>query len=353
MAESPSTAALALPLRAVNVSSPDGWNFGWCAVDANNRIIGYCMTEAQAKQLVAPFAHADSATAADYEEVLADHRRLVRELDVLLNGEEGAAPQASLCDIVMQVKKQGLRSAELAPYKTVEAMRSDAALGQQCEGLIALKTHFTGEPPYVGNEGVLRALREALDELTRLRAMFAAATDVQGDDEVLKYVTSGNAIPVTRCTVSADLIRQLVARSAEGRRAQWVADLEDLNRRIGDLRVKHGADPNETLDQWIARLAGGTPSVTMVYCGTCNRDMPSGVYCGRCGRMITAPQSATARLEIPAEVFDGHAVFLEACSAAGPDPTLRSHHVSAVLDALARLMRKNAATDSGISKSSG
>jgi hypothetical protein len=49
-------------------------------------------------------------------------------------------------------------------------------------------------------------------------------------------------------------------QSAEGRRAQWVADLEDLNRRIGDLRVKHGADPNETLDQWIARLAGGTQS---------------------------------------------------------------------------------------------
>ncbi len=46
-------------------------------------------------------------TAADYEEVLADHRRLVRELDVLLNGE-GAAPQASLCDIVSQVKSGGL-----------------------------------------------------------------------------------------------------------------------------------------------------------------------------------------------------------------------------------------------------
>lgn len=58
-----------------------------------------------------------------------------------------------------------------------------------------------------------------------------------------------------------------------------------------------------------------------------------------------------SRREIPAEVFDGHAVFLEACSAAGPDPTLRSHHVSAVLDALARLVRKNAATDRTISKS--
>jgi hypothetical protein len=37
-----------------------------------------------------------------YEQVLADHRRLVRELDVLLNGEN-AAPQASLCDIVSQL----------------------------------------------------------------------------------------------------------------------------------------------------------------------------------------------------------------------------------------------------------
>lgn len=42
----------------------------------------------------------------DYEQVLADHRRLVRELDVLLNGEEGAARQASLCDIVSQIRQQ-------------------------------------------------------------------------------------------------------------------------------------------------------------------------------------------------------------------------------------------------------
>jgi hypothetical protein len=41
-----------------------------------------------------------------WEEILADHRRLVRELDVLLNGEEGAAKQASLCDIVAQVRRE-------------------------------------------------------------------------------------------------------------------------------------------------------------------------------------------------------------------------------------------------------
>ncbi|ENQ7654623.1 TPA: hypothetical protein ACRNJV_001762 [Pseudomonas aeruginosa] len=49
-------------------------------------------------------AQAEQPTADDYEEVLADHRRLVRELDVLLNGEEGAAKQASLCDLVAQVR---------------------------------------------------------------------------------------------------------------------------------------------------------------------------------------------------------------------------------------------------------
>ncbi|MFD3263148.1 hypothetical protein [Phenylobacterium ferrooxidans] len=45
----------------------------------------------------------EALTVADYEEVLADHRRLVRELDVLLNGE-GGAERPSLCDIVGQLR---------------------------------------------------------------------------------------------------------------------------------------------------------------------------------------------------------------------------------------------------------
>lgn len=35
-----------------------------------------------------------------------DSNRLVRELDIALNGEAGAAKQAALCDIVGQVKDQ-------------------------------------------------------------------------------------------------------------------------------------------------------------------------------------------------------------------------------------------------------
>ena len=39
----------------------------------------------------------------NWETVDKDHKRLVRELDELLNGKEGMAQQASLCDIVAQV----------------------------------------------------------------------------------------------------------------------------------------------------------------------------------------------------------------------------------------------------------
>jgi hypothetical protein len=46
----------------------------------------------------------------DLERVAADHKRLVRRLDVLLNGINGAAKQASLCDIVAQIESQAFQS---------------------------------------------------------------------------------------------------------------------------------------------------------------------------------------------------------------------------------------------------
>lgn len=46
---------------------------------------------------------------ADIKQSDEDHKRLVRELDQLLNGV-GAAKQASLCDIVSQVRSEGIRS---------------------------------------------------------------------------------------------------------------------------------------------------------------------------------------------------------------------------------------------------
>lgn len=43
---------------------------------------------------------------ADYELAFADHRRLVREIDIIMNGA-GAALQASLCDLVGDIKHLG------------------------------------------------------------------------------------------------------------------------------------------------------------------------------------------------------------------------------------------------------
>ncbi|MEV1408581.1 hypothetical protein ABZQ15_25785, partial [Pseudomonas aeruginosa] len=57
-------------------------------------------------------AQAEQPTAGDYEEVLADHRRLVREMDVLLNGEACAAKQAMLCDLVSQVEAEVRKSGQ-------------------------------------------------------------------------------------------------------------------------------------------------------------------------------------------------------------------------------------------------
>ncbi|WP_395601178.1 hypothetical protein AB4P95_30165 (plasmid) [Pseudomonas sp. A1437] len=59
-------------------------------------------------ELLLEDSHRNRVLAVDLAEkcdtIRADHNRLVRELDVLLNGEAGAADQASLCDIVAQVR---------------------------------------------------------------------------------------------------------------------------------------------------------------------------------------------------------------------------------------------------------
>lgn len=64
----------------------------------------------------------------EYEPVLEDHKRLVREMDVALNGIEGAAKQASLCDIVSQVKSMKRESSDL--IKRVDALAYDCRKGE-------------------------------------------------------------------------------------------------------------------------------------------------------------------------------------------------------------------------------
>lgn len=47
----------------------------------------------------------EALTFEDYEEAFRSHRSLVRDIDVIINGEDGAAKQASLCDLVGQIEE--------------------------------------------------------------------------------------------------------------------------------------------------------------------------------------------------------------------------------------------------------
>ncbi|WP_236209899.1 hypothetical protein, partial [Pseudomonas tohonis] len=61
------------------------------------------MTVAQYERIAAALELKLCTSDYAYDSSMYEVKRLVRELDVLLNGEEGAAEQASLCDLVGQV----------------------------------------------------------------------------------------------------------------------------------------------------------------------------------------------------------------------------------------------------------
>lgn len=69
----------------------------------------------------------EALTVADYEEVLADHRRLVKELDRLLNGE-GGAERPSLCDVVGQLRDSSFALADLRTHVVVPKEPTEAML---------------------------------------------------------------------------------------------------------------------------------------------------------------------------------------------------------------------------------
>ena len=75
----------------------DGWHGH---LHKNPKVVSWL-----SKQTIPAVAVADELTVQDYKEVIEDNKRLVRELDFLLNGEN-AAKQASLCDIVSQLKNK-------------------------------------------------------------------------------------------------------------------------------------------------------------------------------------------------------------------------------------------------------
>lgn len=61
----------------------------------------------------------------------------------------------------------------------IEALeRLDREAAKYVESPICMRTNFTGDPPYVGWEGLGLALNEALDERDRLRSIAAGVLNI-------------------------------------------------------------------------------------------------------------------------------------------------------------------------------
>lgn len=73
-------------------------------------------------------------TAADYEEALRSHREHARRLDVIWNGEEGAAKRPALIDVIAQIANElpALRAENEALKQALSAERDEVELKQAC-----------------------------------------------------------------------------------------------------------------------------------------------------------------------------------------------------------------------------
>lgn len=129
-------------------------------------------------------------------------------------GHRGGGPMVSWTDLgeflaTIDALTQE-RDATRARIELLERMNREA--GTHVEAVIAMRTDFSGEPPYVGWKGLGLALNEALDERDRLRterdAARAEAAVVQRHARITKKMGS----PEYRRGYTQAFTRHLLAR---------------------------------------------------------------------------------------------------------------------------------------------
>lgn len=97
------------------------------------------------------------------------------QLDVEILTEENKKLREEVEALRHDIERHQKIAAELATEneklreKEERFQKLDAEAANYVETVICMRTHFTGEPPYVGWQGLGLALREALDERDRLR----------------------------------------------------------------------------------------------------------------------------------------------------------------------------------------
>lgn len=111
----------------------------------------------------------------DYQDVIDDYRRLTKDLDIALNGD-CAAKQASLCDIVAQVRSLGtiteiiMRSAEQARKEAADMVEKAWREHGEDITLRMLRESILGDYATDQTEGEKLAIAvKALEEIKQIR----------------------------------------------------------------------------------------------------------------------------------------------------------------------------------------
>ena len=88
-----------------------------------------------------------------------------------LRTKQAAASEGDGCAMCSrwQAVAKAAQVGQTVAEKRVERTKADAALGAEVDVWVCMNTHFTGEPPYVGNPGIMLALKELKAELDTLR----------------------------------------------------------------------------------------------------------------------------------------------------------------------------------------
>ena len=134
---------------------------------------------------------------ADYEDQAVSHRNLVRQLDVIWNGVEGAATQASLCDMVAQIAKEypklKARCAELESARPIcpdctkkidEAAGVDvAALNRRIAELEEMSASSIMIKVVPGEDGMGEEIyAKSVSDVERLLTRFSEKLEEQADE---------------------------------------------------------------------------------------------------------------------------------------------------------------------------
>lgn len=98
-----------------------------------------------------------NAIMSGYDHAQKERRSLVRALDVALNGEAGAAPQASLCDILAQIERQ--QSVQIVNMSDGMRINFRAPDGRRA----TLHIEAVLNDPGAGPDHVLATMRAAVD----------------------------------------------------------------------------------------------------------------------------------------------------------------------------------------------